>query len=240
MLLSDLRKAGVTPNFARWTGFVYFLIALAGGSAYFLISETLIIPGNAVQTADNIQNNVGMLRAGLIEYLLTLVLDILVAWMMYRLFSPTHRELSLLAAGFRLAYVFIHGAAVLNLLTVLNIAEGGMTALPPDSRNAMLLMFSEAHLDGFMFSLVFFGVHLLLIGYLIFASGYIPRLFGILLFIAGLSYVADTAAMLTLDKDDPALPIFDSFVTFSAIVGEIGFLFFLLIKGINGQHPGRR
>ncbi|MGV6820192.1 MAG: DUF4386 domain-containing protein [Parvularcula sp.] len=235
MLLSELRKVGVTPNFARLTGVVYFFIALAGGSAYFLVSETLIIPGDALQTADNILDNVGMLRVGVIEYLLTLVLDLLMAWMMFRLFSPTHRQISLLAAGFRLAYVFIHGAAVLNLLTVLDIAEGGIAAFPPEYRNGMILMFSEAHLDGFMFSLAFFGVHLLLIGYLAFASGYIPRLLGLLLFVAGLAYIVDTAAMISLKEDHPLLPKLDSFVTISAIVGEIGFLFFLLIKGINGK-----
>ena len=38
---------------------------------------------------------------------------------------------------------------------------------------------------------IFFGLHLALLGYLIFKSGYIPRILGILLAIAGLGYLID-------------------------------------------------
>jgi len=45
---------------------------------------------------------------------------------------------------------------------------------------------------GWAVALVFFGIHLILIGYLAWKSGYIPKLVGILLVIAGLGYAADS------------------------------------------------
>ena len=39
--------------------------------------------------------------------------------------------------------------------------------------------------------LILFGVHLLLIGLLAYRSGFMPKIFGILLVIAGLGYLAD-------------------------------------------------
>ncbi len=224
-----------TPTFARLTGLVYLFIALIGGSAYFLVSQSLIIPGNAAQTADNIRGNMSLLRLGITAYLAILALDILMTWMLFHLFANTNKPLSMLAAWMRLAYVFIHGAAVLNLASILNIAEGGLRAMPSDYQNDMILQYAEAHLDGFMISLMFFGIHLLLISYLIWKSGLLPKALGAFLSIAGIAYICDTLAMVLLPNYAQLQPQIEPFVAIAAMIGEIGLLLWLLIMGVKSR-----
>jgi hypothetical protein len=231
--MTNSTNARVTPKLARLTGLVYLLIAVIGGSAYFLMSQSLIVPGDAALTASNIQSNLPLLRVGIVAYLAILALDILMAWMLFLLLAPAHRTVSVLAAWLRITYVLIHGAAILNLVAVLNIVNGGLSSLPPEFRSDMILHYGEAHLDGFMVSLVFFGLHLLAVSYLIFKSGYLPKLLGLLLVPAALAYILDTMAMLLLPDYAQLQPQIEPFVAVSAMVGEIGLLLWLLIKGID-------
>ncbi len=224
-----------TPTFARLIGVVYLLIAIIGGSAYFLVSQSLIAPGNAVQTAEAIRENIPLLRMGITAYLAILALDVLMAWLLFRLFAGTDKPLSMLAAWMRLTYVCIHGAAVLNLASVLRIADGGLGAMPIGSQNDMILIYAQAHLDGFMISLMFFGFHLLFISYLIWKSDLLPKTFGIFLAIAGLAYIGDTLIMVLLENYTLIQPQLEPFVAIAAMIGEIGLLLWLLIMGVKSR-----
>ena len=74
------------------------------------------------------------------------------------------------------------------------------------------------------FGLILFGIHLLLLGYLVFRSGYIPRILGILLVIAGLGWVFHELSPFLLPNTDMGF----LFITF---FGELFFMAWLLIRG---------
>ena len=98
-----------------------------------------------------------------------------VALIFYRLFKPVSRDLSMLALIFRLAFVAIMSLDSLNYFGAVNLFHGAHSAAAFDTIDSL--------------ALVPFGVHCLLIGYLIYKSGFLDRFLGVLMGIAGLTYV---------------------------------------------------
>ena len=88
----------------------------------------------------------------------------------------------------------------------------------------------ESYGYGFGVSLIFFGCECLVLGYLIFRSGYLPKALGVLMQIAGLSYLTNSFALVLspnfADRIFPAILI-------PAFVGETSLCLWLLVKGVN-------
>ncbi|MEZ6001561.1 DUF4386 domain-containing protein [Hyphomonas sp.] len=211
----------------RLTGGLYLLLALIGGSAYFLVSETLIVHGDAATTTHNIIANAGLFRAGAAAWLATALIDIVIAYLLYWIFSPATPRLALMSMVFRLVYVAVHAAALTNLLDIIMLIDQGAASGAPDT----VLRLAEAHLNGFMVSLLFFGVHLMILAVMICRTGALPKLFAVLLMLAGLAYAADTFALALLPTASAASGYIDHAVTILATAGEIGFLLWLLVAG---------
>jgi hypothetical protein len=73
-------------------------------------------------------------------------------------------------------------------------------------------------------SLVLFGTHLLLIGYLIYRSGFAPKLLGVLVALAGAGYLVDSVDALLFSGYTANIGAF-------TFVGEFLLMLWLLIKG---------
>ena len=123
-------------------------------------------------------------------------------------------DISRLAAWFRLAYAAVFLVAVSQLAGVVPAV-----AIPDQAQRSI-----DSFKDIWNAGLILFGVHLLLIGYLAHRSGFIPKIIGILLVIAGLGYLVDGFATVLV----PGYSLNVARVTF---VGEAVLIFWLLIKG---------
>ncbi len=132
----------------------------------------------------------------------------------------------MLTAWFRLVYTAVFGMALLNLVTVLHLLSGAdyLTVFETDQLHAQVMLFLNAFSDGWAIGLVFFGLHLALLGYLVFKSDYIPGILGVLLMVAGLSYLIDYFGKFLF-------PSFDAAISQVAGWGELLFMFWLLLKG---------
>jgi hypothetical protein len=139
---------------------------------------------------------------------------VVVAAALLRLFTPVNRDISRLAAWFRLAYAAVFLTAVSQLTGVLP-AIGN-----PDQAQRSIDSFNDIWNAG----LILFGIHLLLIGYLAYRSGFITKIIGILLAIAGLGYLIDRFGTVLVSGYSLGV----AQVTF---VGEAVLIFWLLIKG---------
>jgi uncharacterized protein DUF4386 len=159
--------------------------------AEFSIWPKLIIPGNIEQTVQNITAHGGLFVAAILCYLITLIEDVVIAWALYVLLVPVNRSLSLLTAWFRLVYTVIALFGLLNLVTVFRILNTPdfLTVFGSQPLHAQVrLLLASFRIDWNM-GLVLFGIHLVLLGYLIYRSGYIPWVLGILLAIDGLGTI---------------------------------------------------
>jgi Domain of unknown function (DUF4386) len=139
----------------------------------------------------------------------------------------------LFAAWFRLIYVAITAAALLNLLVAVKLVDdtGYTTALEAGQRNAQLMLFLDAYTYGWTIALIWFGVHLLLLGLVMVQSDHVPNILGILVAIAGLAYaLAKLASVFLPEYNDTFLLL----IAVLAVPGEFGLTGWLLWKG--GKH----
>jgi hypothetical protein len=116
---------------------------------------------------------------------------VIIAWALYVLLSPVNRMLSLLTAWFRLVYTVVALAGWLNLVNVYRLVNipDYLTLFGPLPLRAQVQLLLNSFRYDWSISLVIFGIHLVLLGYLIFRSGYIPKILGALLMLDGLGWV---------------------------------------------------
>lgn len=85
--------------------------------------------------------------------------------------------------------------------------------------------------------LIMFGVHNLCLGYLLYRSRYVPRIFGVLLVAAGFGYIADSLCNFFVPNYSP---IATAVLLAPALVGELGLTLWLLVKGVKLPNLNRR
>lgn len=183
-----IRQASVTA------GVGLLLMAALAGFAKIVVLDGMVTEGNAVQTAADIIESGGVFRLGIVSLFLVIVLDFAVAWGLYRVLSPVSRNMSMLAAAFRLVFAAVFLAAVGHLLEVLRLLgdDSYLSVFSAGQLQAQALLEITAFSDLWTVALGLFGVHLLIAGYLVYRSGYAPRFLGVLLGIAGVGYLIDS------------------------------------------------
>jgi hypothetical protein len=172
-------------------------------------------------------------RLGFAAQLITLVCDTAVALIFYALFRPVSKSLSLFAAVFRLIFVAIMAVNTLNYLAPLVLLRGAhfLTVFNSDQLQALALVSHRLYGAGYDISLVFFGFHCLLIGYLIFRSAFLPRILGALM-VTGLCYLTSSfAGFLAPTFADALWP----YLIVPAAVVELALTLWLLVMGVNEQ-----
>jgi hypothetical protein len=206
--MRSLRTASLTA------GLALAVMAFLAAFGVFGSVGALVTPGDAAKTAVDIAGSQALFRWGIASLILVAVLDVVVAGALFTLFAPVNRSVSLMAAGFRVAYAAVYLVAIIQLVVALGVLGDPAQALRAiDAYNTIWLV-----------GLILFGVHLLLIGYLAYRSGFMAKVFGILLVVAGLGYVVD--GFLAVLVPGPSFSIGQ--FTF---VGEVALIFWLLIKG---------
>ena len=208
------------------------LMAVLAGFGNFAAVEGLVTPGDPGRTALAIAGSEGTFRLGIASMVLVAALDVVVAWALYRVFSPVSRSVSLLAAWFRLGYAAVLLVAVGHLIQALHLLDGGyLTVFPVEQLQAQALLAITTFGDVWAAGLFLFGIHLGIIGYLAYRSGHVPRVLGVLLAVAGLGYVIDTLAVVLIPGPWTDVSMF-------TFVGEFLLALWLLIQG--SRHGGLR
>jgi len=180
----SLRQAALT------VGFAYLLNPVP--YAEFGIYPKLVIPGQIAQTVANIGANHAQFMVMIFCYLVNFIEDIVIAWALYILLAPVNRSLSLLAALLRLMYTAIALGGMFNLVTVYRMVTTPefVTNFGASQFNAQIdLLIHEFRYDYSFSICVIFSLHLILIGYLIIRSRYIPWWLGAIIVVDGLGWI---------------------------------------------------
>ena len=177
----------------------------------------------------------GPSRLGIVSALLVQIVNILVVLLLYQLLKPVNKTMAVLMVIFLLLGVPIAMLNELNQFAVLLLSSGaasvrGFTA---DQVHALVLLFGNLHTYGIDIAGIFWGLWLFPLGYLVFKSGFLPRILGILLMIGCLGYLIQSFAAFLL----PNLVVNIALFTFW---GEVFFPLWLLIKGVNVERWEKR
>lgn len=219
--------AAPQPGLARAAGIMY--VALFGlGMFAPIVLEQLVVPGDAAATAAALTGARLLFGASLLAWVVIAAVDVAVAVVLYLLLAPAGRAASLTAAGFRLVYT-----AVLGSLLVLLFHAWKLLGLPGgpgqagDGQHAAALAALEEFATGFQLALVLFGVHLALLGVVLYRSRWAPRVLSVALVAAGFGYAVNSLASLLLGYGGAISMI----LMVPAVLGELGLTVWLLVKG---------
>lgn len=214
-------------------GFAIVIMAAAAGFAASYVLDSLFVPGDAAATANNIEASELLFRSGIFGWLIILICDVLAAWGLYVFLKPVNQSLSLLSSWFRLIYTAVLGTALLNFVIVLLLISGAdyLAAFETAQLQALVLIFLNGFNNLWSIGLVVFGIHLLLLGYLVLKSGFIPKIWAVLLLIASLGYMITNVANLLVPNYEAYKGTIELIFILPMILGELGLAFWLLFRG---------
>jgi hypothetical protein len=227
------RPEASPKTYARLGGLLYLFIIVAAALGELFVRNRMIVWGDAATTASNILGAETLFRVGLAGEMLTCVCDVALAMILYVLLRPVSRNLALLGGFFRLTFVAIYGVAKLFEIGAL-VALGGaepLTALGTTQLHDLAYLSLRVHSLGYGASLLFFGFCCILFGHLIHRSGYLPRILGVLLAVAGYGYVVFAIGQM-LSPGFAARALFP-WVFPLAFVAESALGLWLLVKGVD-------
>jgi hypothetical protein len=222
---------------ARIAGISYLVMFVLAIFANFVVREGLVEPGDPATTVANITESIGLFRLGLVSFLMIFLLDVLIAWALHMVFRDVNHDVSLATAWFRLIYTVLLGVALVSMFQVLQIVGGSdfLGSLGTDQINSMTMSELASFESAWLIGLVAFGIHLVLLGWLIVRSGLVTRVLGYVLMVAGVAYVLDSAARGTLADYQSVASVFLVAVAVPSMLGEgwLGF-WLLLTKKVQG------
>ena len=222
-----------TKKAARFAGLLYLLMSIPAPLSLIYIPSVLIVSGDAAATASKIKASELLYRFGIAGNLLGQTIFIFVGLALYDLFKGVNRKLSLVMLVLVLVSVPISLLNELNQFAALILLGGANFLSAFDSRqlNALLMVFLKLHGNGFLIAEIFWGLWLFPFGALVYKSGFLPRILGVLLVPAGFAYLAVTVTHLLFPSYGDIVSRFASVLQF----GELPIIFWLLIKGANDQ-----
>src|SRR5215469_7654470 len=174
-------------------------------------------------------------RLSIVSALLVQIVNIFVVLALYQLLKPVNKNMAVLIVILLLLGVPIAMLNELNQFAVLFLSSGAdsLRVFTPGQLHALMSLFLNLHNDGITIAGLFWGLWLFPMGYLVFKSGFLPRILGILLMLGCVGYLIQSFAALLL----PNLNVNIALLTFW---GEVIFPLWLVIKGVNVEQWEKR
>ncbi len=225
--MTNIKKAA---RIAGLLYLVYILLTIFSTA----ISSGLVIAEDADVTASQIMASEWRFRLGFMSELVAGGVFLLAAWALYLLLKPVEKNLAILFVFLNLGGVAVQSINTLNLFAPSLILNGAgyLDAFPDGQLHTLAMLFIELHDSGFMIAQLFFAAWLFPLGYLVFKSGYLPRILGIVLMVECFAWLLYPFQFFLFPSTFIA--------NLSAVVGFIGefsLSLWLLIMGVKKQKP---
>lgn len=213
---------------ARVAGVLYILGSL--GPVLAMVQRSSIIrPGDAAATADNIRASEDLLRIDIAIGLVSVAAWPFAVMALYWLL----RHGGQVAAGAMVitvtAAVAVECMNLISQLTVLIVATSSAypRALGEAEADALVMVVTHLAGSGALLVGLFWGLWLLPLGYLVIKSGVLPGIVGVLLIVGGISY-------LTLHFVSVLAPNLAGAASYLLLgdIGEVVFVVWLIVKGV--------
>lgn len=224
---------------ARVVGALYVVLFVLGPFAYLLGKAAALVPGDPAATAQNLLALGGQIRTGLAIEAAIFLIEVVLAAILYTMFRPVHHALSLASAFARLGEAVVQAANLLpGVLLLYALTEPAYReAFAPAQLQALAHLFLSANEFMILAWGLFFGLHLVLLGALVYGSGFLPRWLGVLLMLAGPGYLIQSFGTLLWPA---ASAMLSNVVVLMAVPGELAFALWLLIKGVDRERWAAR
>lgn len=219
----------LTRNPGRFAGFLYVLASLVGIFGLLYVPSKLIVSGNFAQTARNIAASETLFRLGIAAHLLGEALFVFVALALYALFRAVNQRWALYMLTLILLAIPIALLNELNAIAALLLVRGSdfLSIFDQRQSDALAMLFLKMHGYGFDIAGIFWGLWLFPLGLLVYRSGFVPRILGVLLMVNCFAFPINSLTSLVLPHY--ASPVGTWMRPFH--FGEQIFMLWLLIMG---------
>ena len=218
-------------TYSRFAGILYLVIIVFGIWSEGFIRSVLIVPGDATATATNILASDGWFILSFAADTIMVLCDVALAILLYVLLKPTSKTLAVMAASFRLIQAAVLSVNLLNqwaAIALIYCVELPM-GFSAEQVQSLALFFLDLHSHGYDLGLMFFGISCILVGTLIFRSGYFPKALGLLIMAAGPAYLIGSYTRFLFPDYMDAVSI----IYIVPLVSEVALCLWLLFKGVN-------
>jgi hypothetical protein len=218
---------------ARYAGALYVLMGLIAPIGLLYVPGKLIVAGDATRTADNVRASGSLLRIGIASELFHQIVGIFLVLALFRLFRAVNEREAILMVILSITPVPIVLFNVLNEIASLILLSGAdfVSVFDKSQLDSMSFLFLRLHGQGINIASIFWGLWLFPFAMLVIRSGFIPRILGILMMIAGAGYLVSSTTTILLPQYAHQV----SQVTLILGVGELPIMFWLLIWGARWQ-----
>ncbi len=222
-----------TQQTARIAGLLYLVNGVTGFFGIVYVPGKLIVSGNTAATASNILASERLFRLGIVSELICAAEFIYLVWVLYRLLSGVNKTHAALMVIWGLAFIPVMAVNVLSEIAALTLLRGGdfLSVVNQPNREALAMLFLDLHRYGYIVGWIF-GPWLFHLGALVYRSGFLPRILGVLLIAAGFAYLADSVTPLLLPSYANAV---DRFASIPLTLAEPAIILWLLIMGVKDQ-----
>lgn len=217
-------------KYAKYSGVLYLLIAIISPIAIMYIPSQLLSNGNIAQTVQNIMDNQFLFRLGIGIETVVCLLEIMLTAILYKLFKEVNAALSIIALISRLSMTVIQSINALASLAIIEILVSSV--IEGNDVNPVIFTLLKYKELGVMIWQIFFGLHLVMLGYLVYKSSYVAKIFGILLSISSLGYLADSYFTI-FQLDSAVFRTVGTLLLVISTLGEVAITIRFLVKKIN-------
>lgn len=216
-------------NKGRLAGFVYFMLVITGIFNLVYVPLQIVDWSDAAATVSNINSSELLFRAGIVVGIVSYVFYLILPIILFDIFKDIDRRMAVLMVTLACASVPI---SIFNMVDKVNILtllgdDPYLQALTPEQIQTQVMLLLDSYNNGIAVVKIFWGLWLFPLGYLIFKSGYVPKVLGIFLMLGCFGYVFIFATKLMCpDAEIPSL------ISKPATIGEIGTCLWLLVMGV--------
>lgn len=227
MTITSTRKA------ARVAGLLYLVTCIPAPFSLLYVPGKLVVSGNAAATAKNILGSEWMFRLGIAGQLVSAIAFLFTVRALHRLLQGVDKRLASLMVTLFAISIPISCVNALNDIAALILVRGAdfLSVFSEPQRYALAMVFLRVHSQGLFVAQIFWGLWLLPFGVLVYRSGFLPRILGVLLILNGCAYPIQSFTSFLL-------PQYASLVyryTFPALMGEAVVILWLLIRGAKDE-----
>ena len=220
-----------TARIAGFFYFMYFVITISSD----ICRDRFMVLGDAAATANKIMASEWLFRLSFVGDLISAVFFLLAAWALYVLLKSVNKDLALLFLLLNLGGVAVYSINLLNQFAAVLLLSGAdyLNVFQTDQLQALVMFFLNLHHNGYWIAQIFFGAWLFPLGYLVFKSGFLPKILGIVLMVHFVGWLMTFLKFFLF-------PCFEviTYLTYPlGFIAELSLTLWLLIKGVKDQEP---
>tara|TARA_R110002167_G_scaffold128570_9_gene310928 strand:+ start:4613 stop:5305 length:693 start_codon:yes stop_codon:yes gene_type:complete len=217
---------------ARLSGLIYLVLIISGIIGLAYIPSQLINRDSTSDTVANLTHSEMLFKLGILSEIICFISFLFLALSLYNLLKEVNKNVAKLMVVFIIISVSMSFVNILNkfsVLTLLHQAEY-MKDMSPDYIASQIMLYLDFYANGNKLVAIFWGLWLFPFGYLVYKSGFLPKILGIFLMLGCFGYLVEFVGPF-LFSSYRDYEVLGTIIGIPSPIGEFGICLWLLIMG---------